>query len=494
MLFAVGALILVGPLLAAAVPAGRAAAVGRHPVVPAPGAGRLPAARTPPTRTSPTAWPRPSRAPARWRRCGCSTPTGTHATTDIAPVVRGRALHAAPAHGLVPARRDRLRGAGRGDAARRRLVLPAGLGDARRRSPPPRSTCSSSSTRSTGCCRGSTSCRSAAPRWPGCSASGRTCRRTGRPAPASPAASGSWPATSASPMWRAATCCTASTCASSRASGWRSSARPAPASPRWAGCWPASTRPRTGAVTVGGVPLADLPLDELRWHVALVTQEHHVFIGTLRDNLALARPGASDAEVRAALAAVDALGWVARCPTAWTPRSAPARLALSAGPGAAAGAGPAGAGRPAHPGPRRGDVAARPARRPAPGTFAGRRAGGPHGDRHRAPALLGARRRPGRGGRGRPDHRARLATTNWSPPAARTPRCGAPGTGPPSPLLTRAPRAPLSWPRSPPSGGPDRPPPVRFRALADRRTRTPCRRPWRTYRRPSPAVCVARAG
>lgn len=71
--------------------------------------------------------------------------------------------------------------------------------------------------------------------------------------------------------------------------------------------------PRTGSVTVGGVPLVDLPLDELRGHVALVTQEHHVFAGTLRDNLALARPGASDAQILAALAAVDA-DWVAALP------------------------------------------------------------------------------------------------------------------------------------------------------------------------------------
>jgi ABC-type multidrug transport system fused ATPase/permease subunit len=68
--------------------------------------------------------------------------------------------------------------------------------------------------------------------------------------------------------------------------------------------------PRTGAVTVGGVGLVELPLDDLRGHVALVTQEHHVFVGTLRDNLVLARPGSSDDEVRAALEAVDALDWV----------------------------------------------------------------------------------------------------------------------------------------------------------------------------------------
>ncbi|MDT4987456.1 MAG: hypothetical protein QOI74_1550, partial [Micromonosporaceae bacterium] len=67
--------------------------------------------------------------------------------------------------------------------------------------------------------------------------------------------------------------------------------------------------PDAGRVTVGGVPLAALPLDELRRHVALVTQEHHVFTGTLRDNVVLARPDASDDEVRAALAAVDALDW-----------------------------------------------------------------------------------------------------------------------------------------------------------------------------------------
>ncbi|GAB6983595.1 ABC transporter ATP-binding protein [Nocardioides pyridinolyticus] len=72
--------------------------------------------------------------------------------------------------------------------------------------------------------------------------------------------------------------------------------------------------PRTGSVTVGGVGLTELPLDDLRGHVALVTQEHHVFAGTLRDNLALARPGSADADIRGALAAVDALDWVEALP------------------------------------------------------------------------------------------------------------------------------------------------------------------------------------
>ena len=73
--------------------------------------------------------------------------------------------------------------------------------------------------------------------------------------------------------------------------------------------------PRTGSVTVGGVGLTELPLDDLRGHVALVTQEHHVFVGTLRENLALAAPpGADDDDIRDALAAVDALDWVDALP------------------------------------------------------------------------------------------------------------------------------------------------------------------------------------
>jgi ABC-type multidrug transport system fused ATPase/permease subunit len=73
--------------------------------------------------------------------------------------------------------------------------------------------------------------------------------------------------------------------------------------------------PRTGSVTVGGVGLVELPLDDLRGHVALVTQEHHVFVGTLRENLALAAPpGSGEDDIRGALAAVDALDWVDALP------------------------------------------------------------------------------------------------------------------------------------------------------------------------------------
>ncbi|MFJ3835879.1 ABC transporter ATP-binding protein [Streptomyces sp. NPDC090054] len=67
--------------------------------------------------------------------------------------------------------------------------------------------------------------------------------------------------------------------------------------------------PRTGEVTLGGARLSGMPAERVREHVALVNQEHHVFVGSLRDNLRLARTDAQDAELWAALGAVDADGW-----------------------------------------------------------------------------------------------------------------------------------------------------------------------------------------
>ncbi|RRR99115.1 ABC transporter ATP-binding protein [Glycomyces terrestris] len=83
-------------------------------------------------------------------------------------------------------------------------------------------------------------------------------------------------------------------------------------------------RPRSGAVTLGGVPVADIPLEVLRRKVILVTQEHYVFTATLRENLNLALhtdgsqasprgPEDGDGALLDALAAVDAR-WVADLP------------------------------------------------------------------------------------------------------------------------------------------------------------------------------------
>ncbi|MGW1616139.1 ABC transporter ATP-binding protein [Streptomyces sp. NPDC002285] len=72
--------------------------------------------------------------------------------------------------------------------------------------------------------------------------------------------------------------------------------------------------PTAGSVTVGGVPVVALGPEQLRRQVVLVTQEHHVFLGTVRDNLRIAEPSATDEEVWAALTAVGADTWVRRLP------------------------------------------------------------------------------------------------------------------------------------------------------------------------------------
>ncbi|MFC9680760.1 ABC transporter ATP-binding protein [Streptomyces sp. NPDC056948] len=72
--------------------------------------------------------------------------------------------------------------------------------------------------------------------------------------------------------------------------------------------------PTAGSVTVGGVPVVGLGPERLRRQVVLVTQEHHVFLGSVRDNLRIAEPSAGDAEVWKALAVVGADTWVRELP------------------------------------------------------------------------------------------------------------------------------------------------------------------------------------
>lgn len=64
-------------------------------------------------------------------------------------------------------------------------------------------------------------------------------------------------------------------------------------------------RPAEGSVLVGGVPVAEL-VGAGDQRIVLVTQEHHVFIGTLRENLAMAAPNAPDERLKSALRTVDA--------------------------------------------------------------------------------------------------------------------------------------------------------------------------------------------
>ncbi|MFE5396242.1 ABC transporter ATP-binding protein [Streptomyces sp. NPDC056568] len=73
-------------------------------------------------------------------------------------------------------------------------------------------------------------------------------------------------------------------------------------------------RPTAGAVRLGGARLDRIGESELGRHVALLSQELHVFHGTLLDNVRLARSRADDAQVLAALDTVGALDWVRALP------------------------------------------------------------------------------------------------------------------------------------------------------------------------------------
>ncbi|WP_280495559.1 ABC transporter ATP-binding protein [Nocardia asiatica] len=72
-------------------------------------------------------------------------------------------------------------------------------------------------------------------------------------------------------------------------------------------------KPTEGSVTIGGVSVSKLAPQTLRRRVMLVTQEHHVFLGTIRDNLIIAAPTASDDQLADSLTAVGA-EWVSEFP------------------------------------------------------------------------------------------------------------------------------------------------------------------------------------
>ncbi|MEU8153268.1 ABC transporter ATP-binding protein [Micromonospora sp. NPDC048986] len=72
--------------------------------------------------------------------------------------------------------------------------------------------------------------------------------------------------------------------------------------------------PTDGAATLRGVPLTQLDEHRLRREIALISQEVHVFAGPLGDDLRLADPDATDAEIATALDLVGATEWVRTLP------------------------------------------------------------------------------------------------------------------------------------------------------------------------------------
>jgi ATP-binding cassette subfamily B protein len=72
--------------------------------------------------------------------------------------------------------------------------------------------------------------------------------------------------------------------------------------------------PRDGRVTIDGHDLRDVTQDSIRSQLGIVPQEGFLFSGTVAENIAFGRPGASREEVEAAAAAVGADAFVAELP------------------------------------------------------------------------------------------------------------------------------------------------------------------------------------
>jgi ATP-binding cassette subfamily B protein len=89
--------------------------------------------------------------------------------------------------------------------------------------------------------------------------------------------------------------------------------------------------PTDGRILVDGEPLRDLALGAFRQQLGYVPQEAFLFTGTVRDNIAYARPDASDAEVEAAARAVGAHDFVSRLPSGYLQPVVERGRSLSAG-------------------------------------------------------------------------------------------------------------------------------------------------------------------
>jgi ABC-type multidrug transport system fused ATPase/permease subunit len=89
--------------------------------------------------------------------------------------------------------------------------------------------------------------------------------------------------------------------------------------------------PDAGAVACGGVDLRQVEPAQWRARVAWVPQDATIFAGTVADNVRLARPGAGDAEVAAALEAAGAAEVVATLPQGAATRVGDGGRRLSAG-------------------------------------------------------------------------------------------------------------------------------------------------------------------
>ena len=99
--------------------------------------------------------------------------------------------------------------------------------------------------------------------------------------------------------------------------GSRSSGPPARASPPWPPCLFRFIDLTSGRALLDGRDLAGYDPDDVRSVISGCAQDPHIFDATIRDNLRLARPEASDAELAAAAASARLLDWISSLPRGW---------------------------------------------------------------------------------------------------------------------------------------------------------------------------------
>nr|MBA3826613.1 ATP-binding cassette domain-containing protein [Ktedonobacterales bacterium] len=86
-----------------------------------------------------------------------------------------------------------------------------------------------------------------------------------------------------------------------------------------------------GAIRLGGLPIADVPLDDLRRRVGVVTQDVQLFHATVRENLTFFDATISDDQIHAAIAVMGLEAWLARLPQGLDTELAAGGSGLSAG-------------------------------------------------------------------------------------------------------------------------------------------------------------------
>ena len=87
----------------------------------------------------------------------------------------------------------------------------------------------------------------------------------------------------------------------------------------------------SGRVTLNGHDLASYSADEVRTRIGGCPQDPHIFDASLRDNLRLARPGATDEQLAEAAARVRLLDWIESLPLRWDTRVGAHGATLSGG-------------------------------------------------------------------------------------------------------------------------------------------------------------------